>query len=59
MPTAIIWGGRVVVAWLASSMLDSVAKTVDASADLTKQVQKAAPWVLAGIAVYAVMKGKR
>lgn len=53
------WGGSIIITWLASSMFDSVAETAESSAEAMAELRKMAPWIVGGVAVYALMQSGR
>lgn len=53
------WAGPSVLLWLAGKAIQPVADTAEAGKEAVDSVTKAAPWIVGGLALYLVMKGKR
>jgi hypothetical protein len=55
----VIWGGRIVAGWLVTKALGSVADTAEAGAKTADAIAKAAPWIVAGAAVWMMTQRGR
>lgn len=55
----VAWGGRLMLGWLFTEGLKSVADTATATSEGTANIAKIAPYALAGVALYFVLVARR